>query len=302
MGNGAAEIGPVAPDTIRQSPSAGPPVVSGSNLFLTCVPPVPNTKRIGLKKMKLMDNTNSEQDTQIFKVADARQNEKELTRVGTAAEKTGNGFFSYRWWKRGLDCALALPGLVIISPLLAAIAIMIRLDSPGSPIFRQERVGKDERRFMLYKFRSMYTNNDDSKYKAFIARYVQENYIGTRDDVAQDIYERIKDPRVTKVGRGLRKTNLDELPQLFNILKGEMSFVGPRPDIPFAVDMYKDHHKKRFNVMPGLTGLWQASGRKQLTFEEMIQLDMEYIDKQSLFLDIKILFLTVGAFLRGEGS
>jgi len=249
-----------------------------------------------------MDNTNSEQDIQILDVASARQDEKELAQAGAVAGKTGNGLFAYRRWKRGFDSVLALLGIVMISPVLAIIAIMIRLNSPGSPIFRQERVGKDERRFTLFKFRSMYVNNDDSKYKAFIAKYVQENYIGTWDNKEQDLYEHIKDPRVTGVGRVLRKTNLDELPQLFNILKGNMSFVGPRPDIPFAVDMYKDHHKKRFSVMPGLTGLWQASGRKQLTFEEMIQLDMEYINKQSLFLDIKILFLTVGAFLRGEGS
>ena len=118
----------------------------------------------------------------------------------------------------------------------------------------------------------------------------------------KDILTSGRDPRVTRFGTLLRKTNLDELPQFFNILKGDMSLVGPRPDIPFAVAMYQDHHRKRFRVTPGITGLWQVNRRKKISFEEMIRLDTEYIKKQSLLLDIKILLLTVRTILNGEGS
>ena len=111
-----------------------------------------------------------------------------------------------------------------------------------------------------------------------------------------------EDPRITGVGKVLRRYSLDELPQLLNVLKGDMSFVGPRPDIPFAVKMYQDHHHRRFSAIPGITGLWQISGRKNLSFDDMVRLDMEYIERQSPFLDAKILLLTIGTILRGDGS
>ena len=192
--------------------------------------------------------------------------------------------------------------IVVLAPLLALIALGVRLDSPGSPLFRQERVGRDGRRFTMYKFRTMYVNHDDTNYKAFIRKYVLENASSRVDENGQDIYRLVDDPRVTRFGRLLRKTNLDELPQLFNVLKGEMSFVGPRPDIPFAVELYKEHHWKRFSVAPGITGLWQVSGRKKMSFEDMVRLDVDYINRQSLLLDAKILVLTVRTILSGDGS
>ncbi len=206
--------------------------------------------------------------------------------------------FRYQWWKGIFDRWLALLAIVFLSPLLALIAIGIRFDSPGGPLFLQERIGKDGRRFTLYKFRSMHMNHDDDKYKAFLQKYVLENISSRLDENGQDIYELINDPRVTRFGALLRKTCLDELPQLFNVLKGEMSFVGPRPDIPFAVAMYKDYHWKRFSVMPGITGLWQVSKRKSPSFEGMVRLDINYIERQSAFLDAKILLLTMGVVLK----
>jgi lipopolysaccharide/colanic/teichoic acid biosynthesis glycosyltransferase len=209
---------------------------------------------------------------------------------------------TYRLWKGFIDRALAFLVLVVLSPLLILIALGIRLDSPGSPLLKQERIGKDGRKFVLYKFRSMYINHDDTKYKAFLQDYIQGNASSRLGKNGEDKYELIKDPRVTRFGAILRKTYIDEVPQFFNILKGDMSLVGPRPDISFAVSMYQPHHWERFRVTPGLTGLWQVTGRKKVPFEEQIRLDMEYIKRQSLLLDIKILLLTVRTILKGEGS
>jgi len=206
---------------------------------------------------------------------------------------------TYLFWKNIFDRAFALLALVILSPFLIIIAISIRIDTAGNPLFRQERVGKDGRRFILYKFRSMYINNDDSQYKALARKYVQENITLTREENGQDLYELLQKGRVTRVGSLLRRTNLDELPQLINVLKGDMAIVGPRPDIPLAVEVYKEHHKQRLNIKQGLTGLWQISpGRRNISFDDIVRLDVEYIKRQSLFLDIKIIFLTIYGMLR----
>jgi lipopolysaccharide/colanic/teichoic acid biosynthesis glycosyltransferase len=204
----------------------------------------------------------------------------------------------YTWWKDILDRVIALLVLIVISPFLAIIAIIIKVDSPGSPIFRQERVGENRHSFRIYKFRTMYRDNDDSKYKALVRQYVQEGITSNLDEN----YNRVNNPRVTKVGAVLRKLNLDELPQLFNILKGDMVFVGPRPDIPFAVEMYQERHLKRLSAKPGLTGLWQVSGRRNVSFEDMVKLDIEYIEKQSPLLDLKILLLTLRMLLVKNGA
>ncbi|UCB42533.1 MAG: sugar transferase [Dehalococcoidales bacterium] len=234
-----------------------------------------------------------------------------IRRKQVAARTRSSGFrmgirnlSKYQLWKGILDRLVALLALVIVSPLLILIAVIIRLDSPGNPFFHQERVGKDGRRFFIYKFRTMHLDHDDSEYEAFLRRYVggQVNGDGLKEQAKKKIRRRGPDLRVTRFGTLLRKTNLDEIPQLLNILKGEMSFVGPRPDIPFAVAMYKDHHWERFAITPGITGLWQVSRRKKIPFEAMVRLDMDYIKKQSLFLDIKIILLTVRTVLKGEGS
>jgi lipopolysaccharide/colanic/teichoic acid biosynthesis glycosyltransferase len=207
----------------------------------------------------------------------------------------------YTWWKNIVDRFLALLLIVALSPLLAIIAIVVRIDSPGNPIFRQERIGKDGCRFTIYKFRTMYQNNDDSKYKTFLQKYVLENADSRLDENGQDIYHLIRDPRVTRLGKLLRKTGLDELLQLVNVLKGDMSFIGPRPDIPFTVAMYEPHHRDRLRVRPGITGLWQVSGRRSLTFDEMVRLDTDYIKRQSPLLDAKIGLLTVREILMRDG-
>lgn len=200
---------------------------------------------------------------------------------------------TYVWWKSLMERCLAFLILAVTSPWLMIIALANAIDSPGNPIFRQERVGKNGRIFVLYKFRSMYKDHDDIKYQAYIKKYVEENLTSVFDENGRDIYELIHDPRVTRLGALLRRTNLDELPQLINVLKGEMSFVGPRPDIPFAVKLYREHHKKRLLVTPGITGLWQVlPNRRYISFDEVVKTDLDYIQRQSLFLDTKIIFLT----------
>ena len=172
--------------------------------------------------------------------------------------------FSYSWWKGIFDRLVALVGIAVLSPLLVAIAAVVRLDSPGSPIFAQERVGKDGRRFTAYKFRTMYKDNDDGEYRTYLRQYILENAAYRVDEKGQGIYKVVDDNGVTRAGALLRKSNLDELPQLFTILRGEMSLIGPRPDVPFAVKMYNDWHRKRLSAKPGITGLWQVCGRKNL--------------------------------------
>jgi lipopolysaccharide/colanic/teichoic acid biosynthesis glycosyltransferase len=203
------------------------------------------------------------------------------------------------WWKNICDRFISLLALVILLPFFIIISIAIRVDSPGRPIFCQERVGKDGRRFTIYKFRTMYQNNDDSKYKAMLRDYINGNVPSSFNENEQAIRE-IVHKRVTRVGFLLRRFSLDELPQLINVLKGDMVFIGPRPDIPFAVAMYKDHHRDRLRMKPGITGLWQVSGRKTLSFEDMVRLDVDYINRQSLLLDTKILLLTVCEVLRRD--
>ena len=214
-----------------------------------------------------------------------------------ATKKTANRckcLLTYSFWKNIIDRAGALVALLVFSPLIVAIAIIIRLDSKGNPIFSQERVGKDGRTFVLHKFRTMYKDHDDSKYQEYMQQFVQENSANLFDESGNDKFELIDDPRITRVGSILRRSNLDELPQLINMVKGEMSLIGPRPDIPFAVEFYKEHHKQRFQVKPGVTGLWQIHpDRRRISFEDTIQLDVDYINRQSLWLDIKIIFRTI---------
>jgi nucleoside-diphosphate-sugar epimerase/lipopolysaccharide/colanic/teichoic acid biosynthesis glycosyltransferase len=208
---------------------------------------------------------------------------------------------SYSLWKGVADRFMALLAILVSSPVMALIAITIRLDSRGNPIFAQERIGKDGRKFIAFKFRTMYSNHDDTKYREYIRRYVTENAPYRVDDNGQHIYK-VDDTPVTRLGSILRKTNLDELPQFVNILKGEMSFVGPRPDVPFSVELYSDWHRKRLRVKPGLTGLWQVCQRKALSFNAMARLDIDYIKRQSPLLDAKILWSTVGTVIRRDGS
>lgn len=210
--------------------------------------------------------------------------------------------FRYTRWKGIVDRALALTAIAALSPLMGLISGAIALDSRGGPIFRQERVGKNGRKFTVYKFRTMDVSSDDSEYRQYVASLISQGLPYEVDPQGRAIYKMADDPRVTRVGAFLRRTNLDELPQLFNVLRGDMSCVGPRPDIPFAVKLYRDWHRKRLSATPGITGLWQVSGRSTLSFDEMVQLDIEYVENQSALLDFRILLQTIGVILTRDGS
>jgi lipopolysaccharide/colanic/teichoic acid biosynthesis glycosyltransferase len=205
--------------------------------------------------------------------------------------------------KRAIDVAASLLGLVILSPVLALIALLVKLSSKGSALYRQRRVGQFGVTFDMLKFRSMYAVNDPSIHKEFVRRLVT-NQLGTDEGREKDRVFKIKeDPRVTPLGRLLRKTSLDELPQLWNVLKGEMSLVGPRPPIPYEVECYHIWHRRRvLEAKPGITGLWQVNGRSRTTFDEMVRLDLKYARTWSLWLDICILLKTPMAILLGEGA
>jgi len=193
--------------------------------------------------------------------------------------------------KRGMDVVGAVLGLALGAPLLALIALAIRLDSPGPIFFRQTRMGAGGKLFEIYKFRSMREGA-----AAELERYRELN------EADGPIFKIRDDPRLTRVGRLLRHTSLDELPQLWNVLRGEMSLVGPRPPIPSEVSRYIEWHKKRLEVRPGMTGLWQVSGRSLLSFDEMVLLDIYYIENWSLWLDFKILLRTIPQVLFGDGA
>jgi exopolysaccharide biosynthesis polyprenyl glycosylphosphotransferase len=196
-----------------------------------------------------------------------------------------------RLFKRGIDVLGSALGLLIMSPLLAVVALAIRLDSPGPVIFSQPRVGRDGRLFEVFKFRTMVKDADQIKDQMRHLNEAQGPMFKIRDD-----------PRITRVGRFLRRTSLDELPQFWNTLRGDMSLVGPRPALPEEVAGYADWHRKRLSTAPGITGLWQISGRSDLTFEEMVLLDIYYIENWSPLLDLSILLRTVPRVIAGSGA
>ena len=193
--------------------------------------------------------------------------------------------------KRFLDLVLASLGLVATLPLWLLIVIAITRDSPGPAIFVQERVGLHGRRFRFYKFRSMHTDAETR------LSDLQES-----NEVSGPVFKMRSDPRVTRVGQILRRTSLDELPQLINILKGDMSLVGPRPPLPREVDQYRPSDMVRLSVKPGLTCLWQVSGRSTVGFDEWMEFDRQYVHNLSLWLDVRILFRTIGAVLNMRGA
>jgi lipopolysaccharide/colanic/teichoic acid biosynthesis glycosyltransferase len=206
--------------------------------------------------------------------------------------------------KRAIDVLGSAMALVLLSPILLAIAAAIKLSSSGPILFRQKRIGQYGVPFTFLKFRSMFCANDSQIHMEYVKRFIT----GTADSGKPEangkaVYKITKDPRVTRVGRVLRKTSLDELPQLLNILKGEMSLVGPRPPIPYEVESYDIWHRRRLlEVKPGLTGLWQVNGRSRLRFDDMVRLDLRYAQAWSLWLDVKILLRTPRAVLFGDGA
>ena len=206
----------------------------------------------------------------------------------------------YQIAKRVMDVAICLLAMPLTLPLLAICALAIRIDSPGPTLFVQERIGKGGRRFRMYKFRTMQHNLDDGSHRVFMKAFVNGR-IGDGENGGA-IYKPAQASQVTRVGRILRKTSLDELPQLINVLSGEMSLVGPRPNVLWEFEEYRGWHQERLEVVPGITGLAQVRGRSGITFDSIVKYDIEYIEKRSLAMDLRILWWTVLSVLFGTGA
>jgi len=204
--------------------------------------------------------------------------------------------------KRCLDVVGALAALVLLSPLMLLVAAAIRLGSPGPVIFKQKRVGMDGATFTFYKFRSMVSGGDDRIHRDFVARLIKDGKSIAEAKGAAP-FKLQADPRITRVGRLIRKTSIDELPQLFNVLRGDMSLVGPRPPIPYETAHYEPWHLRRIlSIKPGITGLWQVEGRSRVGFDEMVRMDLRYVRRCSFLLDLKLLAKTVLVVVRCQGA
>lgn len=209
-----------------------------------------------------------------------------------------------RVMKRAIDIVGSVIAFLVFLPFLVLIAAFIRLTSRGPILFRQFRTGQNGRQFTLLKFRTMSCDANDSVHKAYVQQFIANNGDWSRrSDGKCAIYKIQDDSRITPIGRLLRKTSLDELPQLWNVLKGEMSLIGPRPPIPYEVECYETWHRRRlFEVKPGITGLWQVCGRSRTKFNEMVRLDLQYAKSWSFWLDLKILLRTPRAVISGDGA
>jgi lipopolysaccharide/colanic/teichoic acid biosynthesis glycosyltransferase len=224
------------------------------------------------------------------------------------ASRNSNVTCQYRTYdvvKRVMDMTIVLLAFIFLAPLWVLIAIAIRLTSPGSIFFVQPRViGKDGREFSLYKFRTMYHNADNCLHKQYVDQFLKGqpmSHIEKNGDRIP-VYKFINDPRITPFGKILRKTGLDEAAQFINVLRGEMSLVGPRPPVFYEFEQYNEKCKHRVDVLPGITGLYQVTARSQVPFEEMLKIDLNYILHRSIWLDLKIIFLTPWVMLMGKGA
>jgi lipopolysaccharide/colanic/teichoic acid biosynthesis glycosyltransferase len=219
--------------------------------------------------------------------------------------------------KRAIDLAVSGTALIVLSPLMLAIAVLIRLDSPGGAVFAQQRVGVrvkvrrgqklwEIKPFIVYKFRTMHQDSRSDLHMAFVKALIErdEHAMHSMNGSANGNgkYKLNDDPRITRIGKFLRKTSLDELPQFWNVFKGDMTLVGPRPALPYEVDMYTPYHLRRLEAQPGLTGLWQVSARSSVDFDSMVDLDVSYIQAQSLWNDLRIIWQTPFAVLGGKGA
>ena len=210
---------------------------------------------------------------------------------------------TFKFIKRALDFLLSLCALILISPILFITGLIIKLSSPGPVLFSQTRVGYKGRQFKFLKFRSMRVNSDNSTHKDYMEKLIRGEIDKINNGSENDPHFKIKDdPRITPIGKLIRKTSIDELPQLWNVLVGDLSLVGPRPPIPYEVKVYDNWHYRRvLDVKPGVTGLWQVSGRNKTTFNEMVRLDIQYLENWSLLFDFKILLRTIKAVFHAEG-
>ncbi len=203
--------------------------------------------------------------------------------------------------KRGIDMLVSFFVMLFGLPFYSLLGLLIKLTSDGPVLFVQERVGEDGKAFKMYKFRTMMNGNNDEAHRSFARDFINGKTNGDNGSNSS-VFKIVDDPRVTSIGKFLRKTSLDELPQFINVFKGEMSLVGPRPPLSYELDHYQEWHKKRLAVKPGLTGLWQVSGRSTVPFDEMVALDLHYIENWSLLLDVKIILRTVPVMLSGFGG
>jgi len=203
-----------------------------------------------------------------------------------------NSNANYLRIKRFVDVVCSFLGLIFLSPIFIIVAVIIKIEDPKGPVFfKQIRVGEDEKEFYMFKFRSMVTDAEE-RLKDLLSQ----------NEVSGAMFKMKEDPRITKIGRIIRKTSIDELPQLFNVLRGDMSLVGPRPPLPIEVEQYTIYDKQRLLVTPGCTGLWQVSGRNHLSFNEMVELDVLYIKKRTIFFDFKIMFKTIKCMINSNGA
>lgn len=213
---------------------------------------------------------------------------------------------SMRWGmalKRAIDIVGSLFGLLLCAPIFLVIAVVIKLTSNGPVLFRQQRIGQYGRPFTFLKFRSMHVNNDHTIHRRYVTEFISKNKTASSESNRPATYKLTCDPRVTRIGRFIRRTSLDELPQLLNVLRGDMSLVGPRPPIAYELAAYEPWHKNRILVVrPGITGLWQVAGRSRVTFDEMVRLDLRYAAGWSLWLDLSILLRTPKAVITGQGA
>lgn len=207
---------------------------------------------------------------------------------------------SYNTIKRIIEVFICILAIPILAPLGLLIALVIRLDSPGPILFLQDRVGKNGKIFKILKFRTMYHNIDDSSHRAYMKKYISGQMKNGNE--SGEVFKPFKTNQVTVVGRILRKTSLDELPQLINVLRNEMSFIGPRPNVTWEVEAYSEWHAERLRVLPGITGLAQVRGRSKITFDEIVQHDLDYIENQSLKLDLQIMWWTIASVLFSRGA
>jgi lipopolysaccharide/colanic/teichoic acid biosynthesis glycosyltransferase len=221
--------------------------------------------------------------------------------IAKTVQATGHEY-SYRRLKRVFDVVGSMAMLVLLSPLFVLIAALVKLTSKGPVFFEQERVGEGAKRFKMLKFRTMYTGSDHAIHHEFVTKFIKSSSQCNEPDTTAP-FKLTHDPRITRVGRNLRKTSLDELPQFWNVIRGEMSLVGPRPPLPYEVDVYQPWHRRRvLEAQPGITGLWQVAGRSRTTFDEMVRLDLQYAKRRSLWTDIKILLATPRAVVAGRGA
>jgi lipopolysaccharide/colanic/teichoic acid biosynthesis glycosyltransferase len=203
---------------------------------------------------------------------------------------------------RAFDLAIATLAAIASLPLLVIICVVIRLEGGGPAIFRQCRLGRDKRPFMIHKFRTMRAQADPTVHREYVARLIAGEETAHADGSGRDLYKLADDDRVTRVGRLLRKTSLDELPQIFDVLRGHMSLVGPRPVIPYEAALYPAVYDRRFAVKPGMTGYWQVNGRNERTYHEMVELDVAWVERHSVGLYLSIVVRTPWVLLRRRGA